>query len=47
MWLLMRMKIKVYHIGLPTDMKTAVWSAKVMTWQEAIEESLLVEDDIS
>ncbi|KAJ9535369.1 hypothetical protein OSB04_un001516 [Centaurea solstitialis] len=40
-------KIKAYVRGLPAEMKSAVRIARVTTLQEAIEESLRVEDDIA
>ncbi|KAJ9544902.1 hypothetical protein OSB04_024609 [Centaurea solstitialis] len=42
-----KVKIKAYSRGLPAEMKAAVRIARVTTLQEAIEESLRVEDDIT
>ena len=40
-------KIKAYLKGLPVDIRTTVRISKVATLHEAIEESLILEDDIT
>ncbi|KAI3746734.1 hypothetical protein L6452_09173 [Arctium lappa] len=40
-----RSKIKAFHLGLPANMRTDVRNAGGSTFQEVIEEALLVEDD--